>query len=622
MDQQSARALPIAGARSRPRLWIANHRVELLLISALVLVAVIIRLPTLDQPLLEEGHGFRQTETAYPALLFHTQGINLFAPQLPVLGRPWQVPFEFPIFQALAALLMNAGLTADVAVRVVALASFMACALLTWGLVRHLSNRLVAGVALAVFVLLPYDILWSRAANIDYLATALGIGWAWLGILWLDRRRAWLAIPAVAVGSLALLVKPLDAIFWLTPVLLYRSASGPRGWVNRLRGRLVAVGALAVIPLALTLIWTLHTDSIKAASPATAWLTNGSLTGFYLGTVGQRLSASEWSVIAGRLQATGFPGWLLALLFVAVCVRAVRARQSAWIGIALTSLLPILAFFNGYVANPYYLVAITPALAAMVGYTFDWVFRAVRLSEARFVASGVLVVWLAVTLYSAGALLNPIYQGKPYRYLDLTLAHELAVKTKATDLIVFDGFSWNPSIPYYSRRRGMMLFQQFVTQRLLDSLPGQGYKYFFLADQNGVYPVNAHDAFERWAWFGTVSRHLFVLGESRADVGQARLLGTWAGFIPADGARSVTSEPTPVRCDGRSHLLVSNAPAGVTLALSDPSPTASLRIRGQWIPAAPTIVVTPAAQAGSQDLRVQCAGALSVDVSAVYALSE
>src|SRR5438132_7205356 len=85
----------------RFRVFITLHRYEVLLISCLLLVGLVMRLPTLHQPLLEEGHSFRQTETAYPALLFHQQGINLVAPQLPVLGKPWQVPFEFPVFQAL-----------------------------------------------------------------------------------------------------------------------------------------------------------------------------------------------------------------------------------------------------------------------------------------------------------------------------------------------------------------------------------------------------------------------------------------------------------------------------------------------------------------------------------------
>src|SRR5438132_13559472 len=71
------------------RVFITRHRYELLLISCLLLVGLIIRLPTLHQPLLEDGHSFRQTQTAYPALLFHQPRIKLPPRQLPVLATPW-----------------------------------------------------------------------------------------------------------------------------------------------------------------------------------------------------------------------------------------------------------------------------------------------------------------------------------------------------------------------------------------------------------------------------------------------------------------------------------------------------------------------------------------------------
>ncbi|HEY8134595.1 MAG TPA: hypothetical protein VIF08_01045, partial [Candidatus Limnocylindrales bacterium] len=76
----------------------------------LLVVAGVIwfHLPSLHQPLLEH-HSFRQTQTAWTALIFHEQGIDLLHPKIPVFGPPWDVPFEFPLFQALGALVMNAG---------------------------------------------------------------------------------------------------------------------------------------------------------------------------------------------------------------------------------------------------------------------------------------------------------------------------------------------------------------------------------------------------------------------------------------------------------------------------------------------------------------------------------
>ena len=76
--------------------------------AGLLLLAVLIHLPTLGAPLLDR-HPFRQTQTAFTARIFHEQGIDLLHPKLPILGAPWEVPFEFPLFQAVAAVVMDVG---------------------------------------------------------------------------------------------------------------------------------------------------------------------------------------------------------------------------------------------------------------------------------------------------------------------------------------------------------------------------------------------------------------------------------------------------------------------------------------------------------------------------------
>src|SRR5437762_116737 len=50
-----------------------------------MVLALVPRLPTLAQPLLE-AHGFRQTWTAYTALIYHEQGIDLLHPEMPIFG--------------------------------------------------------------------------------------------------------------------------------------------------------------------------------------------------------------------------------------------------------------------------------------------------------------------------------------------------------------------------------------------------------------------------------------------------------------------------------------------------------------------------------------------------------
>ena len=146
-----------------------------LAVAGLLLVAVAIRLPNLDAELLGR-HGFRETQTAYTAVLYHDEGVSLLHPELPVLGAPFEVPFEFPAFQAIASVVMRLGVPADAAMHVTALACFVATALLLFGFVRRFADTLAALVALGVFLFSPFALLWGRASLIEYLATAAARG--------------------------------------------------------------------------------------------------------------------------------------------------------------------------------------------------------------------------------------------------------------------------------------------------------------------------------------------------------------------------------------------------------------------------------------------------------------
>ncbi len=64
-----------AEVRAQPATPVRRRGWEAVAVVLLLLVAAGARLPTLDQPLVET-HAFRQTQTAYTALLFHENGVT------------------------------------------------------------------------------------------------------------------------------------------------------------------------------------------------------------------------------------------------------------------------------------------------------------------------------------------------------------------------------------------------------------------------------------------------------------------------------------------------------------------------------------------------------------------
>ncbi len=264
--------------------------------AAVVVVAMaafaIVVAPTLDQPLLER-HSFRQTQTAYTARIFHEEGIDLLHPKLPVLGEPFEVPFEFPLFQAAAALVMDAGVDDDLAMRLTGLLCFLLTGGLIYGLVRYVADPVSGVAALVAFLATPFALLWGRASMIEYLATAGAVGFAWATIAWRQNRRPAVAGLALAAGLVGMLVKPTTAVFWIIPALAYRPVGSRPG--DGRRG-VAVLTALVLVPIAAASLWTRHADAIKAASPTTAWLTSSNLEDWNFGTLAQRLDPGVWGV--------------------------------------------------------------------------------------------------------------------------------------------------------------------------------------------------------------------------------------------------------------------------------------------------------------------------------------
>src|ERR1700680_626704 len=602
------------------RLLTASGIRETGVVAFMLVLCLLVRLPNLNAPLLAIS-PFRQTETAYPALIYHQQGINLLIPQLPVLGKPWQVPFEFPLFQAMAAVIMDLGGAVDWAMRMSAVICFMGTALALWGLVRHLSTRTAAGLALLVFLASPFTVWWSRASMIEYMATGLSVGYVWAGMIWIDKRQRGFALLAIALGTLAMLVKVTSAVFWMVPLFLYWGTVSRPPWRDWLRERLRTSAALFAIPLVACVIWTHHADDIKAASPATSWMTSQALVGFNFGYVGQRFDLHQWSRIIHPFdaQVTGLPFWIFAV----VCVIAIlRERRAVWVGIILAGALPILTFMNLYAVQGYYLAAGTPVDAAVLGYALDAVIRYWRPMPLRAATMLLIIAWLGATLYIQRDFVASSYAIPPSDPSNvLPQARELDAGTRPQDLIVFDGLSWSPAVPYYAHRRGMMLLPIIDTPTVLNSLPGQGYTYLYtVAPQPGQFSAAALAVLQRWTWFGYVSPQLFRLGQTYASVDHASVAATPQSFFSTGDAVSLLPGPRTVLCNGSTTDVT--VPSGITVTLrftaSSTAEGMTLAVNGRWLPAERTVVINADAFS-SGSLRLTCAGGTELDLDGAYA---
>lgn len=580
-----------------------RRRAELLALVAVVVATVAVRVPALGQPLLEK-HAFRQTQTAYQALVFDEQGIDLLHPKLPVLGAPFEVPFEFPLFQALAVVPMKLGAGPDLALRLTGLACFLLTALLLYGLVRRLAGRPAAFAALLAFVASPFDLVWSRTSMIEYLATVGAVGYAWAGIAWRDTRRPELGALALGAGLVAMLVKITTGLFWILPLLGYRTAREGRGLHSWARERLrPGILALVGLPLLAALAWTRHADSIKESSPTTAFLTSRALRTFDFGTLDQRLDLGTWLVIGKRAELY-LAGVAWVLLPVALVATARSRQRLFWIGVVVAAGLPPLVFTNLYWLHDYYLAAVTPAVAAVLGLGAGWLWerRPQGYGTAAAALGGALLV--AVSLATTRGYWTPIYRDVEDPESVLPLAREIDAATRADDLVAVAGKGWSPAVLYYARRRGQMLPQEVLDlPDFAGRLRAQG--YHVLASPNAGEPI---DYLRRWPWVGALGPHLYSLAESPAGLRGARVLATTARTLPA--GKVLTTTPATIRCDSSGTTIATGARA-TWLALAASPREARIRVDGLApLPVRPVEIVVSA----TGRLRVGCTGAGAVTI--------
>ena len=417
----------------------------------LLALAGIAKLPTLTQPL-TENFAWRQTQTAWTAVIYHQEGIDLLNPKVPVHGPPWLFGFEFPLFQALGAVLMDVGLPPDLAMRTLGLTTFLITGWLLFRLTTRLASSIAGLAGLAAFLFSPFGLLWGRTSLIEYLATAAALAFLLAGIRWLEDRRPIDYGIALTAGLIAMLVKITTGAFYLLPLLAYRPAVGR--WIG-LRDWPV-IGLIAV-PAIIGRLWIAHTDAVKGGAPATQFQTSGEMINFNFGTPGMRIDPGILLPIAAAL-LIGLTGAGLAIWLPSAIAFARKLPQRRLIAALLVLVLvgAPLVLTPLYSTQNYYPAAISPVAAMLVGLGAAWAWQRRRALIGRLALASGTALWMLALILTRDLWMMS-YQPVVDRDGSLAAAAFIRERTNPDDWVVVDGRGWDPTVLYYARRRGYML---------------------------------------------------------------------------------------------------------------------------------------------------------------------
>lgn len=445
----------------------ARDRPPLALCAALLLGAVLVHLAAVLAPrggALLDGHSFRQVQTALTAQAFQLHGFKL-AYETPVLGPPWSIPLEFPIYPAtVAAASSLSGLPLESCGPAVSLAFFYLALLGGVQLLARLgfspSLRLL-WVALALTS--PIYAIYARHFMIETTAVAFGMWFLYLLHRSLTGGATWWG-PTVVVGALAAVAKSTTFLpFGFAAVLLtlhtVHQFERPQGL------RRLACAALAAVPIAgAALVWLRYSDALKAQNPIGAFLTSSNLQEFNFGTLAQRLSFAFWGRIFDRITASASAEATLFVALPLLWFARPAARRSAWAALAVFA-LPVLVFSNLYFVHDYYFMANGLFLLAATAVGLEAL--AARTDWPLAVRSGLVTLALCAQVTTAWRTYGVNFTRPPVA--PPALAPLIAAATEPDDVILAFGYDWNSALPYYSERRAIMLPRNFEHRRDLIS---------------------------------------------------------------------------------------------------------------------------------------------------------
>lgn len=410
---------------------------------------------------LNEAHSFRQSQTATTAFYMVGKPFRL-AYETPVLGKPWAIPMEFPLYQLIVARIVGlVDSPLDQTGRFVALMFFLLTNIPLYRLVRGAGvSPNLAWLPLTLFTISPFYIYWSRSFMIE--STALFFSMAYLATaIEASRSRPWRWVVLASVfGAAAAIVKVTTFLLYLAVVVALLGAREYSRWrrdhdLSSLWPAIARLQVMTAIPFVAAVAWVRFADAVKSDNPlAAAYLTSKTAHDWNYGTIHQKVSGAVWTVILARAPQLFGGSWLAWLVLgAALAVTVVhRRRRRETLACISAYLLGPLVFTNLYFVHNYYANANSIFLILAVAFAIIGL-----LEDNRWRGVGAFLMGLAAVSAGWG------YWEFAGRHLEnhnaeiRDAAAFIRSNTPDESVIICLGTDWSPLVSYYASRRALNL---------------------------------------------------------------------------------------------------------------------------------------------------------------------
>jgi hypothetical protein len=425
-------------------------------------------------------YSFRQSQTALTAYWLKQNGFA-FAYETPVVGPPWSIPFEFPIYQWIVAQISGTtGSSLDATGRLVSFAFLIGCLFP----IRTIVHRLqfpprVFAIFCALMLSSPTYVYWGRSFMIETAALffcLVAVRWFVDLLLRIDiAKSALLFVVFMSLGVLQKATTGLPILATLCMIFVWQRVESARTLRMSLRSKDLVVAIVCFgIPLAIGLAWTVFTDHVKSLNPfAATALTTRALAGWNWGTLDQRLSVDLFrDVLWKEILDKNCAGVLGIALLVFGLWKKPTSHASRVIGLSLMlGIVPLFIFTNLHIEHSYYqtsnVVFFLFALAVVVGQVLHERTKSLRIVITVTVVLVASNVWFYVTQYQPWVEQEYTFTNST----EMALASIVRANVQPDHWFVAFDFSWSSTLAYLSERKAFTVSDMFTNYEAMRKNP-------------------------------------------------------------------------------------------------------------------------------------------------------
>lgn len=405
-----------------------------------------------------DQHGFRQTQTAI-STYYIIQGSPWLRYETPVLGYPWSIPFEFPLYQWLVAILVKFFHTPlEETGRFVSVFFFYLSLIPSYIILDYLNvSKSYRWVFLSLFLTSPLYLFWSRTFMIE--STALFFSLAYLAAVgsYFQRKIFISLVLAILFGMLGALVKITTFVGFVLAAGFFTLSNwlkNSKNPVDIFYNIILPAVSFVLLPYITASTWIHFTDSQKLLNPLAVGLTSKALTKWNFGTLQQRFSIELLRTLK-RILEDLFGNWKLAVIILVIFLLfSLRQHQFKHLYLSAISIFfaIILTFTNLHIVHNYYQYANGIFLIAAIGFGLLDLLE--RRGLWKILGCGILALLLIFSIKAYRTLWTGITKMTNNPLLEISVT--IQKYTNPNDVLLIYGLDWSSELPYYSQRRALM----------------------------------------------------------------------------------------------------------------------------------------------------------------------